>query len=679
MEVIAGHKDACPFPGSHRHLPMQSQMALVLLAIMLVFAILASLLNSWITTKNFEDNINQKAARTIQIVFNEYSQYEGLKNTAFFNKQLDDIIKDKDIAAIGLFDRQQKAILIKGKDIDVKELAAVKRHDDIRIPDIVNNTRYYVYYFPENYVTNSKTRPDSNQVAMIALTINDAIVFRTAQRAFVGTLVVSIIMAVTILMLLMVVIRKFSMPFNRLSKAMVSTQLGQRGVRVKPCGASEIYQMTESFNAMIAVIERREENLLDQKKVLEEQIELIEKTELEYKNISYRLQTIFDNVSDGILLVDNEFNIVSVNNSANRILSYFNDELIGKPLNAVMKVVFLKIAIKALAGSDKCNKLSNYETISYANCGRHIPVEVGLSSLDVSGSEHYLITFRDITERKKTEKELNEYRIHLESMVAEQTRDIARSRDAARAGERAMSAFLANMSHELRTPLHGILSFASLALKKFDTAPAEKTRYFLNEIKLSGNNLLDIINDLLDLSKMKSGKMEYHYTSGQLGKIVYDVVSQILLLAEEKNITINVSDRTQHGSIDLDESRMSQVIRNLFANAIKFAEPGTEIKVDIDCIQGEKVVFSIFNSGVSIPEGEELLIFNNFEQSSNTKTNAGGTGLGLPICKEIIESGHKGRIFVETNRTDGAKFIFEIPVNNAKLIDSDQYKEVRHG
>ncbi len=676
MEIIAGHREECTFPDSHRHLPMQSQIALMFMAIMLAFGILASLLNSWITTRAFEENLDKKAERYIQTVFNEYMEHQDDIQVDFFQNQLDQVLEDEDIQSIGLYNSRNEVIIYSGLEITVPKKIYSSEYRNVSSLIRNNNVRYYKFSFLSLSTTEFNAYMKGQKVASIILSINDDLVFHTAQKAFVWTFLASMVAAICTMLLAVIVIRKFTGPFDRLSKAMGNAQLGQRGVRVTPGGASEVYQMATSFNAMIAVLERREENLLEQKRALEQQINVREMTELELKNITSRLQSIFDNVTDGIVVVDENCKIVSMNTSANRIYGYENGEIISKDLDLIMKTVFLKIAMSSLKGDG--NKSANYETMAICKSGKHIPTEIGISSMSFSGREHYLITIRDITERKKSDEELNDYRLHLESMVLEQTKDIAESRDAAMAGERAMSTFLANMSHELRTPMHGVLSYANIALKKIDSVPTEKTKEFLNEIKESGNNLLDIINDLLDLSKMKSGKMKYHYSQVYFSNIVKDVERQMTALAEKDDRSLNLNVTGNEIPFDMDEMRMMQVVRNLYANAIKFSEQGTEIKVDIDYTNNDKLVFSIFNYGVEIPKGEDEIIFKNFEQSSNTKSNAGGTGLGLPICREIVELGHDGEIKVDKNVSGGARFIINIP-SISRIDDTEvNLKETHH-
>jgi len=674
MEIIASQKDDALSPDAHQHLPMQSQIALMFLAIMLTLAVFASLLNSWITTTSFEAKLDEKSNRYIQSIFDEYLDNVNDVSGNHFQNKLVGILEDDDITAIGLFGSEKVTIVKMGDDKEIPKEILETNRVATPLPITIDRIRYYKFHVPAQYRNELKQEDKRTlQLETIVISVDADKVFRTALNAFVWTFLVTMATAICMMLIAVVVIRRFTEPFNKLSMAMQSAQLGERGVRVKPDGASEIYKMSMAFNAMISVLERREVRLQNQKNVLEAQVREREAAELKLKNTSSRMQAIFNNVTDGILVVDMEHKIVSANPTAKKIYGYSAGEIVGENLSHVMDDSFIKLAFPGLDEKKSGEKLASYETIAITISGKIIPTEVGVSLMSMSGEEHYLVTVRDITERVKSDQELEDYRTHLESMVQEQTKDIAESRDAAMAGERAMSTFLANMSHELRTPMHGVLSFANIALRKIDDVPVEKTKEYLSEIRTSGQHLLDIINDLLDLSKMKSGKMDYTYLEKSFINIVENVTREMVMLAENKGVTINVNVYGDEETIELDEKRMMQVLRNLYANAIKFSISEKDIKVDVDYTHHGKVIFSIFNFGVCVPVDEREHIFESFVQSSMTSTNAGGTGLGLPICKEIVEVGHGGSISTDSMVTEGARFIVEIPRcrKNLELVDDN--------
>lgn len=266
----------------------------------------------------------------------------------------------------------------------------------------------------------------------------------------------------------------------------------------------------------------------------------------------------------------------------------------------------------------------------------------------------------DITERKLAENEVKNYQKRLEELVEHRTEDLVKARDNALIAERSMSVFLSNMSHELRTPLHAIIGFADFGVKKVDQATSEKLRDYFNKIHQSGNHLLELVNELLDLSKLRSGKMSYQFKPELLKPIIDHVIKELSILSERKNITIQLITPNTQNKFEIDHLRFSQVARNLISNAIKFSPENSNIEIKLQ--EDEKgATLSVKDEGPGIPDNELDMIFEAFSQSSLTATKAGGTGLGLPICKEIIESGHGGWIRASNNKSSGAVFTIYIP------------------
>lgn len=279
----------------------------------------------------------------------------------------------------------------------------------------------------------------------------------------------------------------------------------------------------------------------------------------------------------------------------------------------------------------------------------------GIQELDVLTS-----SFNEMAvSRKKIEQELRLSNERLEERVRKRTTELASAVDDANAANMAKSEFLANMSHELRTPMHGILSFASFGIKKIDVSKEKQRKYFEN-IKISGNRLLVLLNDLLDLSKLEAGKMDLKLKDNDLVELfnscfleqeqrLQDFGIQLDLIADKKVVA------------HLDSIRIGQVITNILSNAIKFTPENSTITVEIKNMANKSVSFSLQDQGNGIPEEELENIFDAFVQSSRTDTGAGGTGLGLSISKKIIE-GHHGSIWAENN-AEGAVIKFILPLS----------------
>ena len=229
----------------------------------------------------------------------------------------------------------------------------------------------------------------------------------------------------------------------------------------------------------------------------------------------------------------------------------------------------------------------------------------------------------------------------------------------AEAATRAKSEFLANMSHELRTPLHGILSFAKFGIKNHATAASEKVLGYFEKIQYSGQVLLALLNDLLDLSKLESGTVVFDFQRTDMNALIASVTDEFTALLSEKKLTIEFPKPELKNELNVDLQKIKQVFRNLLGNAVKFSTDGGSIKVtssrDNGCVK-----VSVYDQGIGIPEDEFEAVFDKFIQSSKTKTGAGGTGLGLSICKEIIHA-HNGRIWAESNLDGGTIFSFQIP------------------
>ena len=259
----------------------------------------------------------------------------------------------------------------------------------------------------------------------------------------------------------------------------------------------------------------------------------------------------------------------------------------------------------------------------------------------------------------------------------ERAQQLVVAKETAERANQTKSQFLANMSHELRTPMHAILSFASLCIQRYDRVPSEKLLSYLTQIKDSGNRLLTLVNNLLDLSKLDAGKMVLNVQSVDIKPLIVSLKAQIDALIVEKGLKFGVDHWTDDTHVQCDADRITQVLWNLVSNAVKFTPAGNRISLSFRSSSirrgrrksdGETVPalhVTVRDGGPGIPEDEMDSIFEKFVQSSKTKTGAGGTGLGLAICREIIVA-HGGRIWAENHVEQGAMVHFVIPMRSVQ-------------
>jgi signal transduction histidine kinase len=270
--------------------------------------------------------------------------------------------------------------------------------------------------------------------------------------------------------------------------------------------------------------------------------------------------------------------------------------------------------------------------------------------------------------QNESEKALQFAHDKLELRVEERTQQLKRAKDEAESANRLKSEFLSNMSHEIRTPMHQILSYSKFGIDKFSKAEKEKILHYFSQINTIGHSLQLLLDDLLDLSKLESGKVEYEMKEINLQDLSKSVLTDFNLMKVEKGVEIEIRNSDVNSQIICDRNKISQVIRNLLSNAFKFSPKGKAVIISFDYgnINGngnsliDAIITSVKDEGIGIPEEELDSVFDKFVQSSKTKTGAGGTGLGLAICKEIID-GHNGKIWAENNPEGGATFNFLLP------------------
>jgi PAS domain S-box-containing protein len=270
----------------------------------------------------------------------------------------------------------------------------------------------------------------------------------------------------------------------------------------------------------------------------------------------------------------------------------------------------------------------------------------------------------DISERKRAEQALRELNEHLERKVAERTRDLEAAREQAEDADRLKSAFLATMSHELRTPLNSILGFTGIVLKGMaGPLNAEQTKQ-LGMVQVSARHLLDLINDVLDISKIEAGQLEIRRARFDLLASIKNVTASLMPLAEKKALTLRVVVPESMDPMESDRRRVEQILLNLYNNAIKFTDRG-DVTLTVDVVERETrrfVRFRVADTGIGMKPEDLSKLFQPFRQiDSGLQRQHEGTGLGLAICRRLtLLLG--GTIQAESSWGEGSVFSVELPL-----------------
>jgi signal transduction histidine kinase len=302
-----------------------------------------------------------------------------------------------------------------------------------------------------------------------------------------------------------------------------------------------------------------------------------------------------------------------------------------------------------------------------------IVVAVVIAGLKGTNAEAAFISFLVVTTgltalvssiRDRNLKALELSQADLKQQVIETTA----AREQAERSDMVKSAFLASMSHELRTPLNAIINFTRFVAKGAQGPVTDEQKETLNEVVDSARHLLNLINDVLDMSKIESGSLRLFVEDNvELKPIVDSVVSTGKTLVLEKPVEIQVDMNESLSVIRGDRQRIVQILLNIMSNACKFTETGS---VKVRAYQeGSNVVFAITDTGPGIGEEDQKMVFEAFKQTTTGLRQGGGTGLGMPISKSLAEA-HGGRLWLESKVGSGTTFYVALPIKSEALVPS---------
>jgi len=371
-----------------------------------------------------------------------------------------------------------------------------------------------------------------------------------------------------------------------------------------------------------------------------------------------RLRELLDAAPDAILEVDREGRILLLNRATEKLFGYRREDLLGTPIENLLPESFRDRHVghrDVYASNASMRPMGQGLTLAARRRdGSEFPVEIGLSPIRTGDGFSVLAIVRDVTERKAFEEQIRRANQELE----------ARNSEVERANH-LKSEFLASMSHELRTPLHTIIGFTELLEEELQGPLNEAQKRFVGHVHRDSVHLLELINDILDLSKIEANRMELRIESFDAREVVGEALQGITPAALAKDISIE--DRIGRPVFILaDRLRFREIITNLLSNAVKFTPKGGSVWIELAPAAPDLTAISVSDTGIGIAPADQQAIFDRFRQvGSSTSGVREGTGLGLAIVKRLVEM-HGGTIAVESAPGRGSVFTFTVPTDPAR-------------
>ncbi|HBD96443.1 MAG: hypothetical protein A2015_16040 [Spirochaetes bacterium GWF1_31_7] len=418
------------------------------------------------------------------------------------------------------------------------------------------------------------------------------------------------------------------------------------------------------------------------------------KIEMKLQNERDRSQKYLDTVESIIVSLNHEGKISLINRKGREVLGYTESELLGQnwfkkclPQPEGMEKVY-PYFLKMLHGEMNSTEYQENSIITKSGIIRTIAWHNSLIISEDGTILETLSSGEDITERKKNEKELEDYRHNLEILVEERTnalekinKDLILAKEAADKSNKSKSQFLANMSHEMRTPFNSILGFSKLLVKDDTLSDTQKSK--LEIIIKSSDHLLKLIDNILEMSKIEAGHIKLDINNINLQSTLFSIINMMKSKAAEKGLELHLelSDKVPQ-RLKMDEMKFSQILINLINNSMKYTDQGY-IKVSIQHKKTETLcmihlICTIEDSGIGIASENLEKIFSPFERVGDKQNNISGAGLGLAITNQYVQL-MNGTIEVESTKGKGSIFTVTIPVEvaNENCIISESENEIK--
>ncbi|MGE3363164.1 MAG: PAS domain S-box protein [Rhizobiaceae bacterium] len=336
------------------------------------------------------------------------------------------------------------------------------------------------------------------------------------------------------------------------------------------------------------------------------------------------MRAIIDTATDGVVLIDPDGSIRSISRPAEALFGFDNDDLAGKPFTSLFAIESQRAAREYLSGLSDHGVASvlndGREVIGREAQGRFIPLFMTIGRLP--NNSGFCAVVRDVTQWKRAEEELSQSRSQAEKASSQKTD------------------FLARVSHEIRTPLNAIIGFSELMIdEKFGPIANDRYRDYLRDINRSGNHVLDLVNDLLDISKIEAGEQDMAYEAVSLNEALAEAVAIMQPQANRERVIIRSSFATRLPEVVADLRSIRQIALNVLSNAVRFTQAGGQVIISTAYEPNGDIALRVRDTGIGMSQAEIEQALKPFKQINALKRTRGdGTGLGLPLTKAMVEA-----------------------------------------
>ncbi len=614
-------------------LSFKQQLFILLAAGILLFSLLSALTTGWLSSKTIGHTLTEQGLQMTtnfarqSVLSLLYEDEESIRDAAAV------VLSFPGVQHLAVYNMSGTVIYSHGavahpQPVDTGHLAPFKARL-VKESDDAWCFVAAVYDIPTEQLSRSPFEIKEQQPAQLGyvrLTLDKSGLKAIQRTVFLENLFSILLLAIILVLLLLHHTGKLIRPLNKLSSLMKTFGVDGHRIRAAEEGAQEVRNMARAFNSMMATLEDHTDKLEKQKQTLELEIKERQQVECHLKDRETHLRTVIENVAEGIIVLSDKEQIESINSAGLAIFHATQPQMIGRELSYFLGGpqcdLLTDSAGRMLAGM---SGMGTIEVTGYSDAGAEFPLEISVSDMLIDGHRKFIVMARDITHRKVQELALKN------------------AHDTALDAVRVKSEFLANMSHEIRTPLNGLLGMMELLA---GTGLSAEQKEYSDIARSSGDALLNIINEVLDFSKLEAGKIELEKVDFNLIQLLEEVVCLYAPKAQSKglNISLLISNQVSPHVLG-DPVRIRQILSNLIDNAVKFTDSG-EVCVRLapqphDTTQHQHKVtlmFEVSDTGIGIDESAQEKIFGSFIQADGSATRQfGGTGLGLSIARQLVE------------------------------------------